>query len=62
MFDDMRRETPRAHLVPHLQGSPLSRRGLLARGAGLAGLAALPGLFPAGATGHSSSSAKVGGE
>jgi spermidine/putrescine transport system substrate-binding protein len=62
LFDDMEREQPRAQLVPHLQGSPLSRRGLLARAAGIAGLAAISGAFPAGASASSSSRAKVGGE
>lgn len=62
MFDEIERLKPRSHLVPRLQGSPMSRRGLLARGAGLAGIAAIPGLLAACGSSGSSGSGKVGGE
>ena len=62
MFDEIERLKPKSHLVPHLQGFPMSRRGLLARGAGLAGIAAFPGLLAACGGGGSSGSGKVGGD
>ena len=61
MFDAIEPTTSDTAQVPRFPGSPMTRRGLLARGAGLAGVVALPSVLAA-CGGGSSSSGKVGGD